>query len=354
MEYQKDVTLTYQGRPNTGSLNKTLSNAGDGWNLLGNPYPSAVDWDADPGWTKTNIGNAIYMWDATNENYTTYLGRSEDVGVAVNVDNSADASIIPKMQAFFVKASGSSPSIASTNEVRVHSSKEIIGNARVGSDFEYVKIGVEGDDGFSDELLIRSNGLATNGFDPKYDAFKLLSTSGNVPQVYSFNEFQEPMAINSIRDELNNLVIPLGFESQQVGEFTFNLKDKNLVGTELVLVDKKEGKTTNLLTETYTFFYSGFAADRFELHFSSTVTGLPFSKNGIALYTLEDGFLVKSSEPATLQLRVLDLKGSFLTSIYQELSSNESLTLRPDLPAGIYLIDGLIGEETVRSKIFIK
>ncbi len=39
----------------------TLAN--DGWNLVGNPYASSIDWLAASGWTKTNINDAIYMRD---------------------------------------------------------------------------------------------------------------------------------------------------------------------------------------------------------------------------------------------------------------------------------------------------
>ena len=36
-----------------------------GFNLVGNPYPSAIDWDAASGWTKTNIDNAVYYFKAS-------------------------------------------------------------------------------------------------------------------------------------------------------------------------------------------------------------------------------------------------------------------------------------------------
>src|SRR6056297_1003396 len=36
--------------------------ADQGWNLIGNPTASTIDWDA-PGWTKENISETIYVWD---------------------------------------------------------------------------------------------------------------------------------------------------------------------------------------------------------------------------------------------------------------------------------------------------
>jgi hypothetical protein len=50
--------------------------ANDGWNLVGNPYPSTIDWDASFRLDKTGINNAIYMRDngLLSPVYATYVG----------------------------------------------------------------------------------------------------------------------------------------------------------------------------------------------------------------------------------------------------------------------------------------
>ncbi|MBM3435605.1 MAG: hypothetical protein FJY07_05225 [Bacteroidetes bacterium] len=49
---------------NTGGQNMSLTRNNQGWNAVGNPYPSAIDWDAASGWTKTNVANATYVENA--------------------------------------------------------------------------------------------------------------------------------------------------------------------------------------------------------------------------------------------------------------------------------------------------
>ncbi|MBL7941697.1 MAG: hypothetical protein JNM00_02970, partial [Flavobacteriales bacterium] len=72
---------------NTGNAN------GDGWNLVANPYPSAINWDQASGWTKTNINNAVYVWDADNQQYASYVN---------GVSNNGGSPVIPSSQSFWV------------------------------------------------------------------------------------------------------------------------------------------------------------------------------------------------------------------------------------------------------------
>ena len=92
-----------------------------GFNLVGNPYPSPIDWDAATGWTKTNIDNALYYFKASGTDqysgtYSTYVnGMFQAMGVSTN--------IIPSMQGFFVHVTnGAFPvtgTLAMDNSVRI-------------------------------------------------------------------------------------------------------------------------------------------------------------------------------------------------------------------------------------------
>jgi hypothetical protein len=81
-----------------------------GWNLIGNPTPSTIDWDAASGWTKTNMDGTIYVWNPADTvgGYKTWNGT---------IGNLGSGKIAP-FQAFWVKANNSSPSLQCTNDVK--------------------------------------------------------------------------------------------------------------------------------------------------------------------------------------------------------------------------------------------
>jgi hypothetical protein len=69
-----DVTLSATGTIKTGNhtFSVTYSAAnGQGWNLIGNPYPSPINWDA-AAWSKTNIDNSIWIFRPSSNSYSNY------------------------------------------------------------------------------------------------------------------------------------------------------------------------------------------------------------------------------------------------------------------------------------------
>lgn len=90
----------YDGDGTNFTFPVTYTSAADtGWNLVGNPFLATIDWD-DGNWTKTNIDNAIYVWDPSansgNGDYLTWNGLTGSLG---------DGKISP-FQGFWVKANG--------------------------------------------------------------------------------------------------------------------------------------------------------------------------------------------------------------------------------------------------------
>lgn len=69
-ECSNPTIVDVRGPVNQGtiSFNSLISltnngNLEDGFNLVGNPFPSAVDWNTDAGWTRTEISPVIYVRD---------------------------------------------------------------------------------------------------------------------------------------------------------------------------------------------------------------------------------------------------------------------------------------------------
>jgi hypothetical protein len=84
-----------------------------GFNLIGNPFASALDWDIGT-WNETDMAGTIWVWDTLSGNYKTRNSASA---------GSLTDGIIPIGQGFFVQATASTASITMPMDARVHSAQ---------------------------------------------------------------------------------------------------------------------------------------------------------------------------------------------------------------------------------------
>ncbi|NQX96625.1 MAG: PKD domain-containing protein [Flavobacteriales bacterium] len=181
-------TIDIDGPPNVGTINIPLSftnssNADDGWNMAGNPYPSTLDWDS-PNITKTNINNAIYIWNPDNEQFASYVA-----GIGTN----GGSSNIASSQAFWVQATSAGAAIQVTEASKTSTDGAFLKQA---SSIAPLRIKTENIYG-NDELVINFESNATNSFDPLYDAEKIASSNVSLPKISSIiNGFE--YSINQI------------------------------------------------------------------------------------------------------------------------------------------------------------
>ncbi|MBN8650232.1 MAG: T9SS type A sorting domain-containing protein [Cytophagales bacterium] len=185
--------------------------ANDGWNLVGNPYPSTIDWDAATGWTRTNINNAIYMRDngLLSPVYASYVG-----GVGTN----GGSRYIATGQAFFVKSNGGAINFQSDENVKVGGTQTTF--IREGGVSDLIRITLKRD-GNKDETVIRFNANASNEFDPDLDAVKLPNSIFNLSTVSGNNRY----AINSVPENSCRTTIQLNIANASVGNYELNFSD---------------------------------------------------------------------------------------------------------------------------------
>jgi hypothetical protein len=311
----------YDGTLNTGSYNINLTNhAGAthhsrGYNFVGNPYPSAINWEEDAGWTKTNLDAAIYIWNPNEGSgqYGTYIYGDEYSGTH-GVD-----SIIPSGQGFFVHVTdgNATGSLNVNNNARLHNSKAFMKAGDKDPDKKYLKLKTySGSITYTDETIIQFGGNATVLFDPAFDAYKF-SGLDEAPQLYSETTDGVRLAVNTNPDLISNTVIPLGFEVCIGGLYSIEAVDlfNFSPNTRILLEDKKEDVTINLIEQsTYTFFSSANdIADRFRVHFLPNSSGInsELMKQNIYIFTDGTEIYIKHSEGGLLngEITLYDLPG---------------------------------------------
>ncbi|MFD1552282.1 hypothetical protein DNU06_11385 [Putridiphycobacter roseus] len=166
--YQGDLNLPVTYTPTAGNSNE------DGWNMVANPYPCTVDWDATD-WVKTNIDAAIFIWNPDNAQYASYVA-----GVGTNLGDNKIAS----SQAFWVHSNGASPQLTIKESCKVNLDHGFIKKASYQPQLLRLKLNANSTDVW-DESVIRMAFNTTNDFDSDFDALKFYSGDANSIQIAS-------------------------------------------------------------------------------------------------------------------------------------------------------------------------
>lgn len=231
-----------------------------GWNLVANPYPSAIDW-LTGSWTKTNMNNAIYVWNSSDQQYESFVD-----GVGAN----GGTSTIASSQAFWVQANAASPSLIITEDAKTSTTTSF----RSGTaDPDFIRIAISGS-GFSDETVVRLESGADSAFEGSTDALKQFSINPNVPHLYSTVDGSK-FAINTLDLPTDYQVVPLVATVASSGIYTLSFPEITTEGFDYELVDRFNSQTYSISEDTsMTFSLSDTTnSSRFNLIISPQISG---------------------------------------------------------------------------------
>jgi hypothetical protein len=324
-------TVSYSGNLNAGTLNKAVTaNMANGWNLVGNPYPSALDWNAViPG--LSGINSSIYYLDAASGNWLSWNGTT-----------GSGSRYAPPGQGFFVSATAAA-TLSFDNSMRTHDVFWMFYKDEV-SDLLILK--AEGN-GFEDKTYIHFNSEATEAFNGQFDAYKIFSEfNPELPQIYT-KAGEDNLSINEL-PETESMI--LGFKADIPGIYSINMEEANDF-TTVILEDTKTGITTDLLSNNYNFSYSvDEAAERFILHFSPLGVN-DVKVDNIQVYSVDNIVYVNLSEAPQVEYAVLNMMGQEIKSGILD-SQNNSISLNTE--TGYYVLKIITGNTVVSRKVFIK
>ena len=348
------VILEFPGILNTGNYNPEITLSGDpdavGWNLIGNSFPSAIDWGTEnnpvSGFIRTNVDNTIYYW--TGIQYATYNPSGDGVGT------NGGRQYIASMQGFFIHANASSPVLTIPQESRTHNLQEF---REIKSGVQSLSLTVYSSD-YSDELVVNINENATNAFDKQFDAYKLYGID-IAPQLYSSTE-TEILSVNNLPFVDQSVNVPIGFIPGSTETHTIKASGvENFDETVIVsLEDIKESITINLRADSvYTYFASpGDDPNRFILHIdANTVDIEQFDRpNEILIYLSDRNIVVENTQGNILtgEIKVFDLLGRL--QFVEDLGRSTKQTFEPFLRSGTYIAMICNKTEIQTKKLIIK
>jgi len=348
------VTLEFIGTLNTGNYNPSITLSGDpnsvGWNMIGNDFPSAIDWGTEnnpvSGFVRTNIDNTIYFW--TGSQYATYNPSGDGTGT------NGGTQYIASMQGFFIHANAISPEITIPQASRIHSSQEF---RSVKSAEQSLNLIVSSSN-YSDEIIISTNENATSVFDEQFDAYKLYGIN-NAPQLYSITE-EEILSINQLPMINNRIDVPVGFlpGNPESHVIVCNGIDSFDESVSISLEDLQENITINLRVDpTYTFFASpSNDPNRFVLHINANTVNIDEfdTPDENLIYLSNRNIVVENTQGKTLggEIKIFDLLGRL--QFNETLSGSTKQIFEPFLRSGTYIVMICDNTNIQTKKIIIK
>ncbi|OYU96730.1 MAG: hypothetical protein CFE21_00130 [Bacteroidetes bacterium B1(2017)] len=354
-----DVTLSATGTVATGNFSIPVTyNAsnGQGWNLVGNPYPSAIDWNAG-SWTKTNVDASIWIYRPSTDQFAVYNGVTGTNG---------GSNIIPSGQGFFVKANASSPVLSVTEAAKTSSypSPLLLKN----KPFE-IRMSLLNANGKSDESILALNRDLTDEFDHEFDAEKMNNPS-NV-NVYTIDANGIRYAINAIAniEDETEKVVPMGIGSATAGTYTMSISSGGLPNYyQLFLRDHFLHSETQIMDGnglnkvfTVTSDPASFGNTRFDLFIKNNrphSTGLTTvaSKTEITVFpNPSNDFLTISLKQNAQKISSFALYNSLgqLVDTLENPKASETVDLSK-LESGVYFLQALSQTEVVKTIKVVK
>lgn len=331
-----------------------------GFNLIGNPYPSPIDWNAASGWTRTNVDNAVYYFNpGTSDQYTgtysTYINGISSDGVANN--------IIGSMQGFFVHVTnGAFPvtgSITINNNARVNTLSPVF--HRVSQETPVLRLSAAfADNGQpGDPLVIYFDAEAAPAFEKQRDAVKLMNTDPAVPNVYALAEDSSRLSIGAWPDTWDSsMVIPVGINIAQTGWVTFQALSRDRIPDHqpLYLKDAVTGEYTSLLPGNKYRLYleAGSYNHRFSIVFRKTGGNTPSSEEPVFNVYNKSGSLYAYFDKVPGEQCFISVT-NIIGQVYSRklFTGNGYHLLGARYGNGIYIVSFLANGKVTSRKIFI-
>ena len=271
-----------RGTLNNGPLSRNNLTRGTGtdagWQLLGNPYPSPIDLSRTAGVTRTNLDDAVYVFQSSG----AYTGQYRSY---VNGVPAANA-LLSSSQAFFVRVSAGQTTggFGLNNSVRVTTLTPQPAFNRSTADVRpLVQLRLESPTALSDDTYVYFEQGATAAFDARFDAYKLPNSSGlSVGSLITAAE----LSINGLAPLSSTVAVPLNVRVPSAG--TYTLRAASLVNfgasPQVFLLDTQTGARINLSQQPSYSFQAGTTVlpGRFSLSFGAATGPLANVNAGLA------------------------------------------------------------------------
>ncbi|AXG72785.1 T9SS C-terminal target domain-containing protein [Flavobacterium arcticum] len=323
-------TGTFEGTPNNGTVTVPMESAFNGYNLVGNPYPSPVNiaafYAANSG--TLELGSALYFWrKRNNPDATTYAS----ITLAAYIANSAaggdtgsgtftgisDEWVINQGQGFFVKATGGSLVFNNAMRMPVNNNQffRTTEEAQQQSSRLWLNLVTEGK--FSQTAIVY-NPNTTLDLDYGWDGKSII---GDGPVTIYTMAQDITLAIQARPEFDTEDQVALGIYVETAGNYTISLDHVDGLFTEgqdVYLKDNVAGQTINLKAADYTFSTeAGQFNERFEIIYTIQAldsNDFAITPNEVVVYQTNSDININAGILDITAVSVYDMRGRTLYS----------------------------------------
>lgn len=381
--YPSATSVTFSGEFNSGNISTPVvfnpANSGESWNLIGNPYPGALDANDFIGDNAAVIGGSIYYWSQNtapsssnagnnNTNFSSgdYAIFTSGSGGTAGGAGVSPARFVPSGQGFFVSAIASG-NVTFTNAMRSVSpttnNSQFFKTANSKKDNNPNKLWINlttSSGAFSQILTSYVDGATAANDGLNYDAprFTPQNAAATLYTSIPFNNRKYAIQGKAPSDLNTNEILYLGFKSTINSTTTFKLSIADIEGrffnnNAVYIKDNALNIIHNLSQQDYTFTSdSGEFNDRFQIVFSENTLGTTLREANIPVDLIQDvsnNFKITSKTSSLASIQAFDLNGRILLNREQLVNSTHTFSLNT-LAKSAYIIKVTLTNGTVWSK----
>ena len=304
-----NVSFTKGSDPfNNGQITASIlkkggpDNVGD-YNLIGNPYPSAIDFDALYNDNSSVINGTYYLWtncaglDANGHHqdsgYTTYVVSGTATAACNGTANQGGTAsqYIATAQGFMVEAAADIQTLTFKNAHRVTGHNDNFLN-RPGSvsNRDIVWLDMTNDAGKFSQAAVGFYPGATAGYDAMFDAHSLNTGSGF--SLYSLAGNDKLVIQGLSLANIDQTLVPLGVEVSDAGDIALQInRMERFDDYDIYLIDNVTGIYHNLKLSPYRIHLdAGVYEDRFVLAFARVLDVEEQAASFSLLLSQQNGF----------------------------------------------------------------
>jgi hypothetical protein len=336
--------ISFTGTMNVDDTSIALTTSGEGFNLIGNPYPSYINSGSIlPNSTSALDAQTLWVWNQSTSSYDTKV--------------TVDAFKIAPGQGFFVKSDGAEGSVLIAEADQSHQSTDTFQRTEAKPEIYLTLI----DGSASREAKIYFIDNTTTGFDNGYDG-EMFGGVANDFAIYTHlvsNSQGKDYAIQSLpRDNYKN--IPVGVNAISGTAITIEASTTNFPeGMNIYLEDTSDNSFTLLDAESD--FTTTLGSDlngigRFYLH---TTTGAlstndVAANNNLSIYTsTRENLRIVGVQNGTANIQLYNILGKKVLKGSFEGNGVNDIAL-PRLNSGIYIVKIATEKGTINKKIIIQ